>query len=399
MGSAVSGISNTIGSIISPVSSGISSVGSSALSPIVGSAAGLSGEMIQQLVNNLIPNVPIADQRQLLQQILEQRNVGLTAANQAANLQNQANTQFGTTQGAIGRSEGAVQNAQNVNQGQNVAGSLGLLSQTARGEGPAQQAAQAQLQAGKDAAIQAQQAMANSGNLSQMISGQKTAMDNAANLVQQAANQSALMRAQMSANAQPQYASAAAQQASQAAQNAGLEQTQAQQQANLYGQQLGSAQTYAGLGQQGLQNAAANQLGAQQLQQQALGQTAGYRAQALGGLMNAGGGVASAMLSDETKKENIKDGKKPIAAFLEAIEAKQYEYKEPKSKAGDTPGVHLGILAQDVEKAPGGKSMIIEKPEGKHIDIPSAVGMLMAAAADTHDRVKELEELFNSRKK
>jgi hypothetical protein len=64
---------------------------------------------------------------------------------------------------------------------------------------------------------------------------------------------------------------------------------------------------------------------------------------------------------------------------------------------GKTPGEHIGVIAQQIEKAPGGKSMIVETPEGKGIDLASAVGTLLAAAAESHNRVQELEDLFKSK--
>jgi hypothetical protein len=41
--------------------------------------------------------------------------------------------------------------------------------------------------------------------------------------------------------------------------------------------------------------------------------------------------------------------------------------------------------------------MIVETPEGKGIDLASAVGTLLAAAAESHNRVQELEDLFKSK--
>ncbi len=58
----------------------------------------------------------------------------------------------------------------------------------------------------------------------------------------------------------------------------------------------------------------------------------------------------------------------------------------------------MGILAQQVEAAPGGKSMVQDTPGGKAIDVASAVGMLMSAAADSHDRMSSLEDLFKSKR-
>ncbi len=118
---------------------------------------------------------------------------------QAQNLpgaQNQVNQSIGTLQNAANQ---GIPQAQ-----QNVQNSYNLQQQTAQGGGPAQQAAQAQLTAGNSQAIAAQHALANSGNLSQMIGGQYQALQNQAQLSQQNANQAAQLQAAMSANAQGQ---------------------------------------------------------------------------------------------------------------------------------------------------------------------------------------------------
>ncbi len=420
----------------------------------MGGGVGLGADVITDMINKLVPAVPIADQTALNKQIASQQGLATQYGNQQQASQNSANSQLtnalggitagqsainnaqgtlglsqnaiGQNQGAINNAQGAVQNAQGVNQGvgSNVNNAIGLIGQTAAGGGAAQQAAKAQLQAGTDQAIATQHALANSGNLSQQIGSQKAAMDNAATLGQQNALNASALQAQMAAGAQGQYAGAAGQQASQAAQNAGLQQAQTtaqmaagaqqQQQAQLQQAQTAAQQAqttqqqqlldqlnsqalgYAGQTNNAQQNAASNQLGGLGIQQNALGQTSQYRAQALGGALNAGGG-ALALASDKDLKTDIKDGKSTVKSFLDALDSKTFEYKESDNKDGKTPGMHMGVIAQQVEKAPGGKSMIVETEGGKGLDLASAVGTLLAAATESNDRIKELEALYKSR--
>lgn len=398
MGSAVSGAISGIANIPSQLIQG--NIGG-AISGVTSGLTGGVGADIGGLVSSLVPNVPIADQSQLQNQINQNQGLASQYNNQEQGLQAQAYGNLNQANMGVVQGQGAVNQAQNVNTGagSNVNNAIGLTAQTAQGGGPAQQAASAQLQAGTDQAIRSQQAMANSGNLSQMIGGQKTAMDNAAQLQQQNANQAATLQAGMAANAQQNYTGAAAQQAGQAAQNAGLQQNQTAQQSALYNSTQGAANNYAGQTNAAQNNALTGQTNALGIQQQALGQTAQYRAQALGGLLNAGGGIAGAAISsDENLKKDIK--KKPdIDGFLDAIDPVSFEYKESDGKMGRTQGEHLGVIAQQVEKAPGGKSMIVETPKGKGIDLASAVGTLLAAAAESHNRVQELEDLFKSKMK
>jgi len=455
---------------------------------------------MQDLIERLIPAVPIANQTALNDQIAAQQSLANSFAYHQQDQQATANTQLrniapaisagqsaignaqntlGLSQQALGQNQGAINNAQGsvnqANQGLQTIGqpALNTLQSAALGNAPS--AAQAQLQVGLDAATRQQQAMANSGNLSQAISGQKAAMDNAALLSQGTANQAAQLRANEMATARGQYgqqalgqegavqAQAALQQAQTQAQMqaAGQQQQQAQlQQAQTAAQQAQTAQqqqllselnnqamgygSQANQAQQGAMTGETNALG---IEQGALGQTAQYRAQALGGMMNAGGGAIGAMAasdenlktnikpidssnfskddiadisssfgkigstpmnnweiipqklsSDESKKKNIKSSNL-IDAFLDALDPVSFEYKNPTGDMGQTPGTHMGIIAQQVEKAPGGKSMVVDTAVGKGIDLASAVGTLLAAAAQNHDKVKELEELYKSRDK
>lgn len=400
-----------MGSAVSAVTGALGGIGST--------AGGLAGAPIQGLTQGMTPQIKAADQGKLNDQI--------------AALQSQQggyNNNYNNATGQVQSANGTTQDA------------LHLLQTQANGTAPS--AAQGMLQQGTDQAIATQQAMANSGNLSQMIGGQKTAMDNAANLTQQSANQASQLRANQQATGQANYAAAANA-------NLGTNVNNALGQGNL----ATGAATNAG-------NLAAGGLGVSQgintgNAQNQVGMT--------GGLMN-GAGAAAMMMSDEDTKQNIqsdrssrskgisnyfkkenapakeesapshsasvsdygdespsqkkarqikegfmsdedtkteiKQGKgrdSLLHKFLEKLESVTYEYKEPDGEMGKTPGTHMGIIAQDVEKAPGGKSMVIETPEGKAIDMASAMGMLMSAAADAHDRVSSLEELFKSKKK
>lgn len=87
-----------------------------------------------------------------------------------------------------------------------VNSALGILQGAASGSAPSQ--AQSVLQRGLDQAIQTQQAMANTGNLSSMIGNQRAALSNAAQLTQQTANEAAGLRAQEMAAARESLAAA-----------------------------------------------------------------------------------------------------------------------------------------------------------------------------------------------
>lgn len=602
----------------------------SAVQAVTGAVGGVIGGGLSGLTQGVTPQIKTADQGILNQQIQNQQaNANQEQAN-SQQLLGQANNQLGLTNNALNTAQGDIANANAVNMGGNVANALSLLQGQANGTAPS--AAQGQLQQGTDQAIATQASLANSGNLSQMISGQKTAMDNAANLQQQSANQASQLRATQQQTGQQNYAAAAGQQASQAGTNASLANQNAQINAGIYGNQLGGAQGFSGMANQATQGG--GQLASQGigLQQQVNTGNAQNQVNATGGLLNAAGtamgifsdenlkknvktdepssssatpkgvsaeeanksydsnaqwqqgtkeeehpvkkfleyissderqkinissdtsaapspaastpvpattsptpttypkrsvkdwtmeelkagkedpanaGVFSdknapsgvynkppsmpksaprdtsndtregrannildsyvgstdmntALSSDENKKKNMASdysnlpgSDKPIDLsdklpsksspepsqdasgeasrkqkasqikesyasssdvssdekgkdnmqkdsllhkFLDHIESKTFEYKNPDGQMGRTPGTHMGVIAQDVEKAPGGDVMVHDTPEGKTIDLASAVGMLMSAASDAHDRMSTLEELFKARK-
>lgn len=295
MGSAVSAVMKPISSAVGGIATPISGVlGNAAASAIVPAAAGI----YQAVQQSGIGKVQQANQIPLQNQINATSSLAHSDQNQGQSLLNQAGNQLNSTQGAINQSQnslntgqGAVNLAQQTALGGNEANALSLLQAQANGTAPS--AAQAQLTAANNQAIAQQHALANSGNLSQMIGGQKSAMENAAQLAQSNANAATQLRATQQQTGQQNYASAAGQQAGQVAQNAGLQQQQtaqqqqqAAQQAGIYGTQLNTGTTLTGQSA-GLQGTAqTGQLNAAQLQQQALTATGQNQATAAGGLVS-----------------------------------------------------------------------------------------------------------------
>lgn len=94
-------------------------------------------------------------------------------------------------------------------------------------------------------------------------------------------------------------------------------------------------------------------------------------------------------MSDESQKKKVNDGSGPISLFLDALEAKKFEYKEP-DKFGE--GERLGVMAQDVEDGgPIGKALVAETPNGKALDMAKGFGAILAAQAELHKRLKAVE--------
>jgi hypothetical protein len=111
------------------------------------------------------------------------------------------------------------------------------------------------------------------------------------------------------------------------------------------------------------------------------GQVVGGIAQAIGTI-----GAAAATASDERAKKNVSDADGDVEKFLDGIAAKSWDYKDP-AKHGE--GRRTGIMAQDAEKNSG---MVFEHPDGtKMIDHGKAIGTSMAALANINKRLRKLE--------
>jgi hypothetical protein len=108
-----------------------------------------------------------------------------------------------------------------------------------------------------------------------------------------------------------------------------------------------------------------------------------------GSLIGAGGTIAGAFASDIDAKEDIQPAEEDLDQFLSSLNAEKWRYKQPE-KHGE--GTKYGVMAQDMEKSPVGRSMVSEDPEGtKRIDYGSAQGVMMAILADMNDRLKGVE--------
>jgi hypothetical protein len=201
------------------------------------------------------------------------------------------------------------------------------------------------------------------------MGAQKKAMENAALMTQDTANQASILRANEMATARQQYAGAAQQLYGQ---NIGMAGSYSQTSAGLIGNMIsGGASTY-GSGQDAQAKAAAGMFG----------------------------GAGAAIASDKDIKKDIKPPTEDdIDDFLEAVKPMLFKYKRADGAKGKTPGEHLGVIAQELEKTNVGKSLVVDTPEGKAIDLPSTMGTLLAASARMHDRITELESYFESRKK
>lgn len=102
------------------------------------------------------------------------------------------------------------------------------------------------------------------------------------------------------------------------------------------------------------------------------------------------GGAATllSMLSDKRQKTDIEDADpKDLSDFLGKLKESTFRYKDEKHGKGD----HVGVMAQDVEKSRVGKTIVIETPSGKALDMKKALGALLAAGAAQEKRLRKLE--------
>ena len=115
------------------------------------------------------------------------------------------------------------------------------------------------------------------------------------------------------------------------------------------------------------------------------------RQAALLNMIATGIAVYAKLGSDERMKQNISSGDREIEQFLDAIDAYQYEYRDPKAIGRDS-GLLIGIMAQDAEKGgPMGNAMVSNGPRGKQLDMNQGLAAVMAAQANLHKRTKQLE--------
>lgn len=103
--------------------------------------------------------------------------------------------------------------------------------------------------------------------------------------------------------------------------------------------------------------------------------------------MGVGLGSAALLASDRRLKKNVKDGGKDADTLLAALKAHSYDYKDEKHGKGN----QLGVMAQALEKVPGGKQAVINTPGGKMVDTAKLTGALAAAMGRMNERLSKVE--------
>jgi hypothetical protein len=104
------------------------------------------------------------------------------------------------------------------------------------------------------------------------------------------------------------------------------------------------------------------------------------------GLLGAVGTAGAALIpSDKRIKTAVKPGDDAAERFLEALTAYRYRYKDDDSTE------HLGVMAQDMEQSALGKEAVRETSGGKAIHKSDAMGAMLAALANLHERVQKVE--------
>lgn len=95
--------------------------------------------------------------------------------------------------------------------------------------------------------------------------------------------------------------------------------------------------------------------------------------------------------SDYRMKREIRAADSQVEGFLDALNAYQYEYKDPHAPGSD-PGIFVGVMAQDLEKTPMGASFVKDTPHGKQVDYGHGLAAILASQSNIHDRLRRLEE-------
>lgn len=228
------------------------------------------------------------------------------------------------------------------------------LKKQALGQGDPTSVAQQQLRTGTDRNI-AQIAGSVAGQRNNQALAMRQGMRAQAGVNQEAAGQAAALRSTEMGNAQEAYS-----------QDLSRQQQSAQ---NLEGMRSGIAGATQGLQFQ------ANQ----------------QKAKGLQDMIGSAAGAGMMAFSDKNLKKEVKDvDTKSIEEFLTKTQGKNFKYKQPNGESYQD-GTVTGVMAQDLEKSKLGKSMVVNSPEGKQVDLKKAVPVTMAAVSEIMKRIKKLE--------
>jgi len=95
--------------------------------------------------------------------------------------------------------------------------------------------------------------------------------------------------------------------------------------------------------------------------------------------------------SDRRAKTDVSDGEAAAQSILDAMNPKSFRYKDDVRGPGVSPGKKTGVMAQDLERSPAGKSLVKDTPGGKVIDGAGSTGTLMAMLATLNKRLDRVE--------
>lgn len=79
--------------------------------------------------------------------------------------------------------------------------------------------------------------------------------------------------------------------------------------------------------------------------------------------------------------------------MLNQLSPYSYKYRPESGAANphDPNKKYVGVMAQDLEKSPLGRTMVENTPQGKAIDVGKGLGAFLAATANLNQRVNQLE--------
>jgi hypothetical protein len=118
----------------------------------------------------------------------------------------------------------------------------------------------------------------------------------------------------------------------------------------------------------------------------------------LGGIVGGGLGsigAAGSIASDEDEKVGADGHVSLVDQFLKSIHPYSYEYKDPEDEpraGGPTGGRYLGVMAQDLERAPAvGHQLVTDTPGGKRISVGAGLSAALAGLARVNERLSAVE--------
>lgn len=115
------------------------------------------------------------------------------------------------------------------------------------------------------------------------------------------------------------------------------------------------------------------------------------RRQLVGGIIGGAAQAGAAAASDERVKKEIKPAHKEIRSFLDSLGVHSYKYKDDEKPLRGKDR-YVSAMAQELEKTEIGKSMVKDTKDGKVVDYGKGFGTMLAAQADLHQRLKQLEK-------